>query len=341
MLYEIGNPRDYVLPDVICDFSAVQLRQHGADRVSVSGARGLGAPPDYKVSATYADGFRGGHIWTMYGRDADTKAERLAENIFRRSREVLGKYGLPDFSETSVEIIGAESHFGAARRAGAVREVDIKLAVKHPSARGVGVFLREMTGMALTAPPGLTAFAGARPKPSPVVRLFSTLVPKKELDISVEVEGERIAVSEPGSGSPAVEPEVSLPPTADPGPDAVRVTLESLAWGRSGDKGNKANIGIIARRPEYLPYIAGQLTVERVARYFDHFMAPEQSAAPERFFLPGSNAFNFLLHDVLGGGGVASLRTDAQGKGYAQLLLTETIEIPRSLAQQFNLESVH
>ena len=342
MLYEIGDPRAYLLPDVACDFSSVELESEGTDRVLVTGARGTGAPEGYKVSATYADGFRGGHIWTMYGRDADTKAEKLAETVFRRCRLVLERMGLPDFTETSTEIIGAESHFGASRKIGAVREVDVKLAVKHASPKGVAIFLKEMTGMALTAPPGLTAFAGARPKPSPVVRLFSMIVPKDEVTVTVDVEGDRQLVCETAPlAVPSGEPLVPQPPAADPGPDPVEVTLESLAWGRSGDKGNKANIGIIARRPEYVPYIAAQLTSERVAEYFDHFLADRQSAPAQRFFLPGSNAFNFLLHDVLGGGGVASIRTDAQGKGYAQLLLTEIIRVPRSLAEQFKLEPAH
>ena len=342
MLYEIGDPRAYLLPDVVCDFSAVKLEQQGVDRVLVTGARGLGAPEGYKVSATYADGFRGGHIWTMYGRDADIKAEKFAEIVLRRCRMILEQAGLPDFTETSVEVIGAESHFGAARAVAAVREVDVKLAVKHPSPKGVGVLLKEMVGMALTAPPGLTAFAGARPKPSPVVRLFSMIVPKDQVEITVDVEGDRETFRETASvASQANDLESHEPPIADPGAEAVTVTLESLAWGRSGDKGNKANIGIIARQPDFVPYIGAQLTAERVADYFGHFMADEQSAPAQRFYLPGSNAFNFLLHDVLGGGGVASIRTDAQGKGYAQLLLTETIQVPRALAAKFNLEPAH
>jgi hypothetical protein len=342
MLYEIGDPQAYLLPDVSCDFSAVEITPKGADRVLVTGARGKCAPAGYKVSATYADGFRAGHIWTMYGRDADTKANKLAETVFRRCRLVLERMGLPDFTETSAEIIGAEAHFGAARKVGAVREVDVKLAVKHASPKGVAIFLKEMTGMALTAPPGLTAFAGARPKPSPVVRLFSMIVPKDQVTVTVEVEGHAQTISDLTTpAAPAGVDSAPQPPVADPGPDTVTVTLESLAFGRSGDKGNKANIGVIARHPEFVPYIAAQLTTARVVDYFSHFLADNQSAPAQRFFLPGSNAFNFLLHDVLGGGGVASIRTDAQGKGYAQLLLTETLQVPRALAEQFNLEPVH
>ena len=109
----------------------------------------------------------------------------------------------------------------------------------------------------------------------------------------------------------------------------ISVPLERLAWARSGDKGDKANIGVIARRAEYMPYIWATLTEERVAARFAHFLQGQV----ERFFLPGLPAMNFLLHDVLGGGGIASLRCDPQGKGYAQLLLCERIDIPSKLLE--------
>ena len=84
-----------------------------------------------------------------------------------------------------------------------------------------------------------------------------------------------------------------------------------------------------------MPWIGQSLTADRVRDYFVHFLAT--GAAVERFYMPGPCAFNFLLQDVLGGGGVASLRVDPQGKGYAQLLLSETVPVPRSLAEQHGL----
>lgn len=341
MLYEIGDPQAYLLPDVACDFSKVELTQEAPDRVRVRGALGHGAPSGYKTSATYADGFRSGQVWTMYGRDADIKGEKLAESVFKRARMMLEKQGLPDFSETSYEVIGSESHYGSARQVGRVREVDVKIAAKHSSPKGIGVLLKEMIGMALTAPPGLTSFAGARPKPSPVVRLFSMIVPKDQVSITVDCEGERVSANDPeGVVFEASTIERSQLPSSTIGADTVEVTLESLAWGRSGDKGNKANIGIIARHEEFVPLIAEQLTGERVEELFCHFLAAGQAAPVERFYMPGPRAFNFLLHDVLGGGGVASLRTDPQGKGYAQLLLAETVRVPAELAVKFNLETL-
>ena len=336
MLYEIGDPAAYALPDVLCDFTDVELTQEEENRVAVSGARGRGAPSQYKVSATWADGYRAGQIWTMIGRDAPAKARHFADSVIRRTNRILGDRGLPPLSETSVEILGSESHFGAAARYVRAREVDLKIAAKHPSASGISTFLKEMAGLALTAPPGLAAFAGARPKPTPVVRLFSLLVDRAAVPAWVECEGERIDVTDAG-GAPAPElPKRDLP-VAGIADDAVEVSLERLAFGRSGDKGDKANIGILARHPDFLPWIAAHLTADRVAHYFAHFLTPGQSAPVERFYLPGTQALNFLLHAVLGGGGVASLRADPQGKAYAQLLLTEKIFLPRALADAHGL----
>lgn len=167
------------------------------------------------------------------------------------------------------------------------------------------------------------------------------IVPKEQVSVTVDCDGQQVAAND--SVATAFEPDSvvrpEIPRSAVP-VDAVEVPLEALAWGRSGDKGNKANIGIIARQEAFVPYIAAQLSEDRVEELFCHFLAAGQDKPVERFYMPGPHAFNFLLHDVLGGGGVASLRTDPQGKGYAQLLLAETMRVPAELATQFNLETL-
>ena len=105
MLYEIGDPQAYMLPDVVCDFSTARIEQIGEDRVQVSGAKGRMAPDTYKVSATYADEFRGGTYMTFYGIDANRKARALGEAIFKAARRVFRNAGLADFSETSIELL--------------------------------------------------------------------------------------------------------------------------------------------------------------------------------------------------------------------------------------------
>ncbi|MEP5765940.1 MAG: acyclic terpene utilization AtuA family protein [Halieaceae bacterium] len=332
MLYEIGDPQAYLLPDVVCDFSTATLEQIAEDRVQVRGACGRPAPDSYKVSATYADQFRGGTYMSFYGIDADKKARALGEAIFEASRNTFDAFGLADFSETSIELIGAESQFGDFTELDGSREVAMKLAAKHPDMMGIGILLKEAVGLGLATPPGLCGFAGSRPRPSPVVRLFSFTAPKDQLAVQIDLDGEIINCDEQQLESSEVDAiaRPSLPATDDSG-ELVEVPLIALAFGRSGDKGNKANIGIIARRPEYLPWICAAVTEAKVGDRFAHFLA-EQSAV-ERFLLPGSHAINFLLHEVLGGGGIASIRNDPQGKGYAQLLLSMPVPVPAAMAE--------
>ena len=333
MLYEIGDPQAYILPDVVCDFSSARVEQVGADRVRVTGATGRPPPATYKVSATYADGFRGGTYLSFYGEHADRRARALGEAVFEAARNVFNAFGLPDFSETSIELMGTECQYGAFGAVNDPREVVMKIAAKHPDMMGIGILLKEAVGLGLATPPGLSGFAGSRPGPSPVVRLFSFTVPKTEARVQVRLGDETVicddvhGVADP---APVTRPEI---PAADAGEDMLEVPLVKLAWGRSGDKGDKANVGIIAREPEYLPYICAALTKDVVRERFAHFLSDDSPGSVERFILPGAHALNFLLHDVLGGGGVASIRNDPQGKGYAQLLLCCPVAVPRKLAE--------
>ena len=334
LLYEIGDPQAYVLPDVVVDLSHIRLHQDGPDRVRLAGAKGRPAPDRYKVSATFADGFRAGHILVFYGEQADRKARSFADAVLERARNALSARGLPDFTETCVELIGDESHYGDHRAVVGSREVALKLAVKHASDKAVGGFLKEVIGAALAAPPGLTLFSGGgRPKPSPVVRLFSFLIPKDQLTITVGTTGASAPQTmETETGQPFDAAGIARPaPPAPPalGPDAVPVPLIKLAWARSGDKGNSANVGVLARDPRFLPYIWAALSEAEIAARFRHFLAGKVV----RYLLPGPAALNIVLTDVLGGGGVASLRNDPQGKGYSQILLQTPIPVPAAMAE--------
>jgi Acyclic terpene utilisation family protein AtuA len=329
MLYEIGDPRAYHVPDVACDFTDVRFEQVGANRVRVAGAKGRPPTDTYKVSATFMDGFRNMAFLTIAGEQAAAKARRTGESLFKRMARMLGEQGLPQFSETRIEIVGAEDMYGAHARPTS-REVVLKMAAKSPSKASMELFAREFAAAGTSMSPGTTGLVGGRPTASPVIRLFSFLVPKREVAVQVQVGDSSAAVDLPVAGgfdgaaigaarryavTPAIEGFSSVP-------------LMRLAHGRSGDKGDKANIGIIARRPEYLPLLNQWLTPERVAEHFKH-NAPSRV---ERFDLPGSNAMNFLLHDVLGGGGMASLRTDNLAKCYAQVLLSMDVPVPDDIS---------
>ena len=332
VLYEIGDPQAYVLPDVVCDFSDIQIEQQGPNRVLVRGAVGYTAPAAYKVCATYADGFRGGQLLTFNGFNARSKAGVFADAAIARAKKQIKDQQLGDFTETSIETLGGVPENFLGSHVGNYQEVTLKIAARHPSAVGIGVLLKEITGLGLATPPGLCVFAGGRPKPSPVIRLFSFLLSKQE--VSVRIHWSEDTIDHTVAPALTSEPAVPVPHTVPESPKKesglTPVPLIRLAYGRSGDKGDKANIGIIARQSEYLPYIWTALTPEVVASCFSRFL----DGRVERFLLPGIHAINFVLHDVLGGGGIASLRNDAQGKGYAQILLAQPIDLPVPLAER-------
>ena len=339
MLYEIGDPQAYMLPDVVCDFSQVEIEQLGPDKVHVSPARGYAAPDQYKTCLTYGEGFRGGTYVSFYGFDAARKAQKFCDNVFARAGKILRGHNLGDYSETSVELIGAESQFGDFSSDHEPREIVAKIAAKHEEAAAIGILLRELTGLGLATPPGLSGFSGARAKPSPVVRLFSYLTPKQAITIRIDVDGQTIefADSEGQPFNPAAITRPSDPELSTISEEMVSVPLIRLAWARSGDKGNKANIGVIARDPAYLPYIWAALTQDSVAKRFGHFIDGGPHAAKiDKYHLPGPHAINFLIDAVLGGGGVASIRNDAQGKGYGQILLAHPVALPAALADKLD-----
>lgn len=110
---------------------------------------------------------------------------------------------------------------------------------------------------------------------------------------------------------------------------ATTLQLRWLAHARSGDKGDAANVGLIALDPSFYPVLEHEVTARRVARHFGRMVS-----RVERFALPNLHALNFLLHGALDGGGTLSLKTDAQGKVYSTALLRLEIPVPRSMARR-------
>jgi hypothetical protein len=326
VVYEIGDPAAYILPDVVCDFSHVRLTQAGPDRVAVTGARGLPPTTTYKASITYQDGFKAVGTMMIGGRDAVAKARRTADAILTRTRRLIAARGLADLRRTSVEVLGAEDTYGPHARCAASREVILKVAVEHDLKEGAEVFSREFLPSATAMAQGITGFAAGRPKVGPVVRLFSCLVDKAKVPSRVLFQGREIPVPQASPKALGSLQQPGDPPSVDEdstGPTR-NVPLIAIAYGRSGDKGNSANIGILARRPEFLAPIARSLTADAVRDYFSHIVA----GPVQRFALPGLHGFNFLLQEALDGGGTASLRHDSQGKAFAQMLLDIEVPVP-------------
>lgn len=329
MLYEIGDPARYLLPDVVCDFTRVTMRQQSANRVAVEGAKGLPPGDRYKVSATAATGYRCAAQLTIVGVDAVEKAQRTGEALLVRTREIFAARGLEDYSRTAIEVLGSEqANFGSKASANGPREVVLRVAVRHPQKAALDLFSREIAPAVTSWSPGTTGVEG-RPKPGVCIEQFAFMIAKQRLAPMVEMAGGQWTVPIP-TGSD----DVTLPPPFVSEDDAAapaqsdepgrHVPLIHLAYARSGDKGNISNIGVIARRPEWLPLLRSQLTAERVADYLSHLV----KGTVTRYDVPGIHALNFVCTEALDGGGMVSLRNDPLGKGMAQILLAMPVFLP-------------
>jgi acyclic terpene utilization AtuA family protein len=328
-LYEIGDPAAYILPDVTADFSEVRLTQVGADAVRVDGARGRAPTGRYKVSATYQDGYRAVATVSIVGPDAARKAERTGAGLLARARALFDKRGIADFTATHLEALGAEASYREKSAARASREVLLRLVVEHPSREAIEIFARELGSVGLTCAPGTTGIYGGRPKPTPVVRLFTFFIGKSALGAPRVTVGDAppFAVPVPTADADAPPgPARAAPDACVPDEPTIEVPLSRLAYARSGDKGDSSNVAIIAREPRFLPLLRRELTPERLVAHLGQLVR----GPAQRFEAPGLNALNFLIQDALGGGGMASLRIDPQGKAYGQMALEMTIAAPRS-----------
>jgi hypothetical protein len=310
--------------------------------VEVSGARGAAPTAQYKVSATALDGYRCAGTLVIVGMDAAAKARRTGQAILQRVRRILQAQGLPDFKATAVELLGAETLYGPHARTGAAREVMLRVVADHAMKPALEIFAREIAPAGTSWSPGTTSPGGGRPSPSPLIKPLAFFVDKAAVPVQVVMDGQALAVEVPLAG-PVLPVDLPLAGRAAPPQDLpepapwgdglagdlepqIEVPLVRLAWARSGDKGNTANIGVIARRPEWLPLLWARLTPQAVHAHLAHLVL----GPVERFHLPGISAMNFLLHEALDGGGPASRRMDPLGKGLAQILLDMPVRVPAS-----------
>jgi hypothetical protein len=184
LVYEIGDPRCYITPDCVADFTSIRLKQEGKDRVRVSGVRGRPATDTLKVSISYFCGYKAVGTLVYAWPDAYAKARR-ADRILRARLERLGL----QFEEILTEYVGVNATHGrlAGKPSPDLAEVEWRIAVRAKEREPVERFTREIAPLVLNGPPSVTGFAGGRPKVEEIVAYWPALIPKSEVTPQVEV----------------------------------------------------------------------------------------------------------------------------------------------------------
>ena len=323
LVYEIADPDRYLSPDVIVSFLSLRVSQAGVNRVSVSGATGRARPPTLKVSATYRDGYRASGMLTIFGPQAVCKARRCGELVLRRLEDAGHEY-----CDTIIECLGNAASVpteNLTRHAEELFECVLRIAVESPSKSAVEQFSRELMPLVTAGPQGTTGYAEGRPRVHEVFRYWPCLIEVDRAEPYVEMftsSNSLVNRREPALCPPAGlrYPQESLPlsPSTRDQALAQASCLADVAFGRSGDKGTSANIGILVRNPDDYAWLETWLTPQRVAK----FLEPLGVLGVDRYEMPNVGGLNFIVRGILR----RALRNDAQGKALAQALLSMPLD---------------
>jgi hypothetical protein len=184
LLYEMGDPHQYITPDVVADFASIHLEQAGENRVRVFGITGHPKTDFYKVSIAYSDGWNSVGTLVYSWPDAYAKAQ-AADKVLR---ERLDRLGLK-FEVILTEFVGVNATHGhlAGEPSPDIPEVQLRVGVRGHNKADVERFTKEIAPLILTGPPGVTGFAGGRPKVEEIMAYFPALIPKKLVKTKVEI----------------------------------------------------------------------------------------------------------------------------------------------------------
>jgi len=184
LLYEMGDPHEYITPDCVADFTTIHLAADGPNRVRVFGIKGRPATDSLKVSISYSSGFKAVGTLVYAWPDAYKKAQ-AADRVLR---ERLDRLGLK-FEQVLTEFVGANATHGplAAQSSNDLAEVQLRVGVRGNDRAAVERFTKEIAPLILTGPPAVTGFAGGRPKVEEIVAYWPALIPKSEITSSVQL----------------------------------------------------------------------------------------------------------------------------------------------------------
>lgn len=312
LLYEIAGPR-YLGPDVTSRFDTIQLAQDGADRVAISGVTGEAPPDALKVCVNTLDGFRNSMTFVLCGLDIDEKAALARRQLV----DTVGADGL-EWTLARTDHVDADTEETASALLHAtIRTPDPKRA-KAFSRAAVELALASYPGFTLTSPPG---------DGTPVGVYRPEYVPQQAVEqVAVLPNGSRVSVAPPASTGDATTLPAGEDAPVTSGPTR-RVPLGTIVGARSGDKGGDANLGVWVRDPAAYPWLAAELSIDRVRE-----LLPEAKDLDiERHPLPNLDAINFVLHGLLGKGVAASSRFDPQAKSLGEWLRSRHVDVPEAL----------
>ena len=241
------------MPDVVCDFTNVIIREISKNKVLVKGAKGISPTDSYKVSATYLDGFKAGATLVIGGRKAQKKADIIAKAILSKVRRIFIENGMNDFQDTNLSIIGTDSIYGLRKSDKHSKEVVMRLMVKHYNEKALRIFSKEIAQAVTGMTAGVINYMGGGRLFLLQFICFLFLIPKNFIKIEVEINQSKSEVKMPKLPKFSKKEDVNLNgyDNNDFSHLKTKVDLEKLAYARSGDKGDHVNIGIIARKSSY------------------------------------------------------------------------------------------
>jgi hypothetical protein len=316
LLYEIGEPH-YANPDVVADFSTIQLAQSGADRVEVSGVLGSPPPTTTKVAINLVGGYRNTMGFVLTGLDIDDKAalvRRQLEPTLDGVRDVTWSLARTDRDDP------ATNEQAVATLRLVVKDADDKRIGRPFSNAAVEIALASYPGCTLTSPPGDASMYGV---------YWPTLVASELVEqVVVHDDGARVAIPHtPGTDKRDSPPSGPLPAVPKWSGESVRAPLGTIVGARSGDKGGDANLGVWTETDDAFAWLSRGLTVEK----FKELLPETASLDIDRHDLPNIRALNFVVHGLLGDGVAASTRQDPQAKGFGEWLRSRHVSIPVEL----------
>lgn len=329
LVYEMGDPENYISPDGIARFETIQLKSDGKDRVRVYGVKGKPEPDFLKVSMSFEDGWKSNGSVLVSGPNVYEKAEAIAEIFWKKLKH--------KYEDKRTDMIGTGSIWPESLTVCETNEIYLRFAVRDRDFKKVNDFGKALSTLILSGPAGMAVTAGGRPKPSLVVAYWPALmhrtrVKAKVLTIDTKDDEDFFEISFPirVQSQPEAKGNV-LKSTGTkkkkPAGALKSVKLRQICYARSGDKGDTCNIGIIARSSDIYDWLVDYMTAEKVKKFFKGITLGKVI----RYELDNLHALNFLLEETLGGGGTKSLMVDPQGKTLSQALLQMTVKVPSSL----------